>query len=402
MRVLVLSTWCPVPPDNGSRIRAYHLLTALASGHEVTAITFDPAGTLVGAVESSRMVGDVSVRPVGADPFRYTRLPQWLKFASPVPVSLWPIREMRLAVDAALRDGRYDAIVAFQAQVARYVLTVDGPARVIDVDTALAWQMRERYLRQAGVVARGRTWLSWRKAAAAERALFTRYQACTVSSQREVAYLQELVGPSSRVEVIPNGVDCASHRPGLAAKRPGTLIYSGALTYSANYDAMRYFTQDIFPMVRAECPDATLRITGSTSGVDIAALGMDGVTLTGYLDDVRPAVAESSVCVVPLREGGGTRLKILEAMALGTAVVSTTKGAEGLDVVDGEHLLIADDPAEFATGTVKLLRDAGLRERLSANARRLVEKHYDWAAIGGLFRQVVERAVAEKRDGRHG
>jgi len=118
------------------------------------------------------------------------------------------------------------------------------------------------------------------------------------------------------------------------------------------------------------------------------------VEFTGYVQDIRPIVAGSAVCVVPLRQGGGTRLKILEAMALGTAVVSTSKGAEGLDVMDGVHLLIADDPAAFASATRSLLQDAGLRDRLVTNARRLVEERYDWREIGGRFVSLVEGTVA--------
>jgi glycosyltransferase involved in cell wall biosynthesis len=115
------------------------------------------------------------------------------------------------------------------------------------------------------------------------------------------------------------------------------------------------------------------------------------------VDDVRPVIAGSAACVVPLRQGGGTRLKILEAMALGVPVVSTRKGAEGLDVVDGEHLLLADGPRDLAAASVRLLQDGALRARLAANARALVEQRYDWRAIGAAFTDLVEDAVLRKR-----
>ena len=120
--------------------------------------------------------------------------------------------------------------------------------------------------------------------------------------------------------------------------------------------------------------------------------------LSGYVEDVRPVIAGSAVCVVPLRQGGGTRLKILEAMALGVPVVSTTKGAEGLDVVDGAHLLLADEPHDFAAATVRLMRDGALRARLAEQARARVEERYDWRAIGAGFASLVEEAVERRRE----
>ena len=160
---------------------------------------------------------------------------------------------------------------------------------------------------------------------------------------------------------------------------------------------MQYFLADIYPLIKHEIPDVTLSITGSTKGVDLNGLRLDAsVHLTGYVEDIRFPVAQSAVCVVPLRQGGGTRLKILEAMALGTPVVSTSKGAEGLDVVDGEHLMIGDTPEAFADAVMRVMRDSNLRERLRCNARILVEHRYDWESIGAQFVALVEGAVKRK------
>jgi glycosyltransferase involved in cell wall biosynthesis len=199
------------------------------------------------------------------------------------------------------------------------------------------------------------------------------------------------------VEVIPNGVDCQHNQPGLAQPQPNTLVYNGALTYSANYDAMRWFLAEVYPRIKVQIPGVSLTITGATHGVDLAGLALDDtVRLTGFVADVRLPVAQATVCVTPIRQGGGTRLKILEAMALGTPVVATTKAAEGLEVTDGEHLLLADDPAAFAHRVLELLATPDLRQRLTANARRLVEQQYDWAAIGCRFVTLVEAAAARK------
>jgi len=199
------------------------------------------------------------------------------------------------------------------------------------------------------------------------------------------------------VVVVPNGVDLDRYKDDSGASEPGTLIFPGALTYSANFDAMAFFLHQIFPLVKARWPEVVLRITGKTNGVPVDRLPLDErVILTGYLDDVRPTVAQSWVCVVPLRVGGGTRLKILEAMALGTPVVSTSKGAEGLEVTQDEDILIADTPAEFADAVLRLLNDRALRARLAANGRRLVESRYGWKVIGEKLDQLLRRVVKER------
>jgi glycosyltransferase involved in cell wall biosynthesis len=170
------------------------------------------------------------------------------------------------------------------------------------------------------------------------------------------------------------------------------VIYSGSVTYSANLDAVRYFARDIFPRIRQARP-ATLVITGSTGDIDVSDLLVDGtITFTGRVPDAAHLVAHSSVSVVPLRIGGGTRLKILEAMAVGTPVVTTSKGAEGLDVEHGENILIADSPDAFAKAVLRVLDDFVLRAHLAANGRRFVERLYTWDRIGNLIEEVIDEA----------
>lgn len=391
MNILFLSTWFPFPPDNGSKIRVYHLLRALAERHQVSLVAFNP-NAHTGFVTPE----NVTVYPVFVDPFRYVQLPQVIKYLSPVPLVFWRSTEMAAVVKSLYNQTQWDVAVAIQAPVGRYALGCDIP-RVLDVDTALSYQLRQHYEAQTTRLGRWRAWLSWLKAYRYEGALFRRFQTCAVASSLEVPHVQAMAGNGSNVAVIPNGVDCAHHRPGLAEVQPHTLIYNGALTYSANYDAMRTFLAEIYPRIRQELPDVSLSITGSTKGVDLSALPLDeSVHLTGYVEDIRLPVAASAVCVVPLRQGGGTRLKILEAMALGTPVVATSKGAEGLEAVDGEHLLLADDPAAFAAATLRLLREPALRARLAANARRLVEARYDWSHIGASFVDLVEHACHKR------
>jgi glycosyltransferase involved in cell wall biosynthesis len=292
----------------------------------------------------------------------------------------------------------WDAVVAIQSPAALYALLLPIP-RVLDMDTALSYQLHEQFSRTTSPLARIRALVSWQKAHWYEAYLMRRYQAVTAVSDQELDFLRSMVsGTSCQVVLNPNGVDCVHNRPGFVAPQPRTLVYNGALTYSANYDAMQYFLAEVYPAIKAQVPDTTMKITGSTKGVDLAGLRLDdSVRLTGYVEDVRVPVAGSAVCVVPLREGGGTRLKILEAMALGTPVVATSKGAEGLNVTHERDILIADSSSGLVAEVLRLFRDQALCERLSANARRLVEREYDWGLIGGQFARLVESVVEAQR-----
>ncbi len=387
MRILALSTWYPDPPDNGSKIRAHYLLKALGVRHDVTAVAFCPAEDIERARRANEH-SQLTVRPVQADPFRHATAAPWFKFASPIPVIYWPSQAMRQTLSELAARETWDVIVAIQAPVAPYALAFRQVPKVLDIDTALSFQMHERHVAHGSA----RTWFSWQKAYLYERRLFRKFQACTLVADSELSYLQSLVrGAACQISVVQNGVDCTHNQPGLFPTRPNTLVYNGALTYNANYDAVQYFLREIYPLIRRAAPEVSLTITGSTAGVDRSGLALDeSVQLSGYVDDIRSVVGSHTVCVIPLRHGSGTRLKILEAMALGTPVVSTTKGAEGLGVRHDEHLLLADDPSTFAQHTLAMLRSPALRQRLSVQARRLVEQSYDWSLIGQRFLRLVE------------
>ncbi len=403
MRILFLSAWYPYPPDNGSKIRVYHLLRALAARHEVTLASFafatarpDQPQALAGVCREVHVVpADPSVRPGWLRALRYF---------SPQPISTLPIAAMRTATQSLLREGPWHAVIASTETMATYTLRAPASvARILEEHNAFSRWMGDRHAAATGRLNRAQTWVSWQKTRAYERRLFPRFHLVTMVSAQDRDASRELVaGNRLPIAMVPNGVDCEHHRPGIASSRPGSLVYNGAMTYSANYDAMQFFLRDVYPQVRAAVPGASLTITGSTAGVDQAGLALDDtVHLTGYVDDIRPVIAGSAACVVPLRQGGGTRLKILEAMALGVPVVSTRKGAEGLDVVDGEHLLLADTPRDLAAATVRLLQDGALRACLASQARALVERRYDWRAIGAAFTALVEETVARRREARH-
>ncbi len=395
MRILFLSTWFPYPLSQGSKIRAYYLIKSLAERHDVELVSFEDTPLEPGSIKHMQQICR-KVDVVHHNPFTRSRKKTLLGWLSPRPsvaaTSYCP--EMAARVQQLASDWEPECVIALTFITAPYTLAVHDVPRIVDVDNLMWPMLQQAHWQAQNPFGRLRSWVAYRKFRQYETWLYRKFDLSLVVSGRDRLTAVDLMGlPMIRVGVVPNGVDTSFHQPLPVEPKPNTLVYNGALTYAANYDAMDYFLREIFPLIRVQVPEAHLTITGATTNVPIAALPVNGhVTFSGYLKDIRPEVSGSWVCVVPLRSGGGTRLKILEAMALGTPVVSTSKGAEGLDIETGKHLLIGDTPNEFAAQTVRVLREPGLRTSLGAQAAQLVKDRYDWANIGRHFCNLVENA----------
>ena len=201
--------------------------------------------------------------------------------------------------------------------------------------------------------------------------------------------------PGADIRAVGTGVDTAYFHPNGAVEAPATLVFTGSMDWYPNEDAILYFIAEILPELRREVPGLSLAVVGRDPSEGLrTTCGAAGVHVTGTVADIRPYVAEAAVYVVPLRIGGGTRLKIFEALAMGKAVVATRVGAEGLPIVSGQHFLQADSPAEFAQAVVTLLKDAGRRHALGMAGRRLVEEQYSWMQVTRQFEAHCEEVVA--------
>jgi glycosyltransferase involved in cell wall biosynthesis len=399
MRILALSNWFPYPPDNGARMRIHNLLRQLAQRHEIVLLSFTGDTPSVQNIDAVRTY----CREVTAVPFRRyqpRRLKALLGFFQPSPrdvVDTYSL-EMERLVRQKLADEPFDIVAAFATGLgAGTAPCVRGMREVPRIIEELQLSIiKDRIAIQPHWYQRLRLRLTWWKLRNYAAGLLRDMNGCTVSSTREQDLLLSILPDYRPLAVISNGVDLTLYDGDFSSVEPDSLVFPGALTYKANYWAAKFFLAEVFPVVKARCPSVKLYITGRTDGVLLGGLPLqDGVVLTGYLDDIRPRVACSSICVVPITVGGGTRLKILEAMALGTPVVSTNKGAEGLEVTPGQDILIADEPTEFANAVLQLLDDPALREKLAANGRKLVQERYGWNRIGkkleSFLCQVVER-----------
>jgi glycosyltransferase involved in cell wall biosynthesis len=389
MRILFLSTWMPYPPTNGSKLRAYNLLRVLAQRHAVTLITLAPSGTEPPAAALRALCTDVHVVP--ATPFHPRSLRALAGTVLGTPRSLVATfsASMVRCIEATLSRGDIDAVVASQLPTARYAPVFSAtPAVFEEVELGVLWDEFTRAPTALGRARYGLTWLKHRRYLAG---LLRHFRACTVVSEPERRLICAAVPGAPRVDVIPNAVDATAAARVVAERDADGPIFAGPLGYEPNLDAMQWFAADIFPEIRRGWPAAHLTITGDPAGRALPPTL--GIAVVGQVDDIGLAVASAAVSVAPIRLGGGTRVKILEAMALGTPVVATSKAAEGLDVVHGEHLLIADDGREFADHVVHLLNDPALRHRLSVQGRDLIARQYDWAVVGPRFAALLEEVV---------
>jgi len=390
MRILFLSRWFPYPVNNGSKLRIYNLLRGLSQYHDVTLLSFaDQPGADPEAPEIREICS--KVRAIPWKEFSPNTLRARLAVLSFQPRSIVDTfsSEMAQTITEFLNEQLYDLVIASQLQMAAYYPYFQDALAIFEEleigffhDRAFSVEGTMR-LRQA---------LTWFKLRRYLSRLLDAYQACTVASAQERQLVAEnFPGYTKPIEVIPNCLDIEEYKNVTAERKPNTLIFTGPFTYRANYDAMIWFVGEVFPLILKEVPDTHLIITGDHGNLPLPA--SKNITLTGYVDDIKILIASSSVSVAPLLSGGGTRLKILEAMALGTPVVATPKGAEGLDVISGEHLILANSPAEYADCVIKLLNDENLRLQFAEKAQMLVQDKYNWGRALSDYSRLINNIV---------
>jgi polysaccharide biosynthesis protein PslH len=391
MKILFLSQWFPYPTNNGSKLRIYNLLRGLAQQHEVTLLSFaDQSDVDADVPEIRSLCREVQVIPW--KPFEPHGWHARLGFLSLTPRSVMdtfsPKMEQQIVQSLTKRD--YDLVIASQWGVASYSHCFRGQAALLEeIEVGVPY---EQFTYATSAWSRFRHGLTWAKQRYYLARLLRDYRACTVVSDQERQLILKTIPTDTAVEVIPNCINLADYSDVHETPQPNHLIFTGSFRYSANHEAMVWFLQEIYPRLQAQVPETHLTITGDHANLPLPPA--KNVTLTGFVADVRPLIASATVSVVPLLVGGGTRLKILEAMALGTPVVTTSKGAEGLEAQPGEHLLIADTPEAFAEAVTRILKEPELRQRLADQAYQLVAKKYDWTTTMPRFLNLVERVAA--------
>ena len=391
LRVLFLAHRLPFAPDRGDRIRSYHIIRYLARRHRVWLVA--PADQ---AVDEAQL-RDLRTVCEGVDvaTLPRTRMVRAVGCAlttMPLTVPLFSSPALKTIAAERLRTLHFDLIYIYCSAMASYVPSGVGPPTVIDFIDADS----QKWFDYAGQSRLPLKAVYWREGLALrryERRLALACRHAFVTSERDGAILRRL-SPGVSVTTIPNGVAIAPLQR--AVPDQPRLVFTGVMDYWPNVDAMIYFVDEIYPLVRAQVPAADLVIVGQTPGPQIRRLARRrGITVTGWVPDVHPYLHSSAVFVAPLRIARGIQNKILEAMAAGVPVVSTAAGLGGIEAVPGRDVLVGDTADSFATHTVRLLRDRGLRDRLGQAGRRFVSNHHQWDVHLARLEQVLLEVVHE-------
>lgn len=397
-RLLVISPRFLFPMDQGGKIRTANILKRMKGGaFEITLASPAPDDSDAYAADTA----SVCDRFISWPEPRPSHLRRVRALLDSIPVAAATDRSAagRRAIEAALAETPDVALVDFPHAA---VLLPDriGPASVMFTHNVEA-EIFERHAK----VARGPMRLVWqdqtRKMRAFEGATLRRFDSVIAVSARDAKALAELYA-LKRVEPVDTGVDLdfyAFQRAERAAEfgpAGGTVVFTGAMDWRANIDGIAFLMDEVWPSVLRARPDAKAVIVGRNPPEDLVTSARDrGLAwrFTGFVDDIRPYVAEGHVYVIPLRVGSGTRIKAFEAMAMGRPVVSTTVGVEGLDVAHEQHYLAADTAPEFAAAILRLLDDAQLRDRLARAARGRVEERFSWSHVARQFETICLRAL---------
>jgi len=399
MRVLWLNAGLLLPLDKGGKLRTWHVMRHLATRHAITYLSFEDGSQTHADRAGMREVCERLITvpredaPKGTWRF-YAGAARYV--ADPVPYAVAKYRSSayRLRVAELLARERFDAVVCdFLPPAVNIPKRLPCPAILFTHNVeAEIWRRHAETARHIG--SRALLAQQWRRMLRFERAAVGRFDLVLAVSEADGRTLDRLYPGTLRapVHVVQTGVDTAFFTPSGTAPDRAHLVFTGSMDWLPNEDGVAYFCRQILPLIRRSEPDATLSIVGRSPTPAVKKLAeIPGVEVTGRVDDVRPHVARGAVYVVPLRIGGGTRLKIFEAMSMAKAVVSTAVGAEGLPVTSGRDVTIADEPVRFAQAVVHMIRDDSARRAIEAAARRLVVDKYDWSAVTADFESALER-----------
>lgn len=402
MRILWLKTELLHPVDRGGRIRTYAMLKALRRHHHITYAALDGGAVPEARALASEYAHEVVTFPFDAPARRSIgfALGALRNLASSLPFTVWrflstPMRQWVAEADAS---GRYDVIVCdFLFPAGNLPATRRTPTVLFEHnveaqiwkrlgDTATGW--KRMYLRQ-----------QWQRVAGYEAEQCRGVDQVVTVSVDDSELIRRQYG-AERVGEVPTGVDTDSIRPsGNVAREPGHLVFLGAMDWLPNEDGVGFLLDEILPRVRAERPDVRVSLVGRNPSSRLRAMAerTPGVEVTGTVPDVRPYLERASIMIVPLRIGGGTRLKILEGMAMELPVVSTTIGAEGLPLVPGEHILLADSGADFAKAILELLSDPTGAAALGARGADLVRSRHGWDRAAERFSDLCDAAIRHRQ-----
>ncbi len=406
-RMLFICQTLPYPPDGGVNIRTFNILKILANRFDIDALFFfrraerSSTAAVVAGLDGLRSFAKVAAFPIPQE-HRRTRL-VWDHLRSvgrhePYTRYTYESGRFHRALRECVTAVRYDLVHVDSLDLAAYLPLVRHLPVVLTHHNVESELLKRRATTLTNPLARAYLAVQGGWLRDTEQKWCPEVALNLTTSQTDLEKLSS-IAPTARFAVVPNGVDTETFRPS-ADHVEGGVVFVGGTNWFPNRDALDHFCEDILPELRALGVEPPVRWVGRASPEDRDDYSARySVDLTGYVDDIRPLVARAACYVVPLRVGGGTRLKILDAWAMGKAVVSTSIGCEGLEAHDGENILIRDSPADFARAIKHVLEDNALRTRLGSAARRTAEDTYSWTVVGRDLHRHYDRVIREARGG---
>jgi sugar transferase (PEP-CTERM/EpsH1 system associated) len=398
MRVLHFAPRVCWPLDTGAKLRNYHLARVLSEKAEVTLLAFTDAEQSLEQLEKFYE----QVIAVPRDPgYTLSKIIRGTLGNTPLPVLNYTTGSMKHALEKVLRERNFDIVQVEGIHLMSYLPIIAAPhprpLMICDWHNVESELMGRYSGREPNILKRAYAGKTARLMGDFERRAMREFDAHVAVSQRDAQQLRSL-NRDARVFVIENGVDTAHYEEGAidgGLRKPNRIVFVGSMDYHANIDGAVSFARDVWPGLRERHPELTFTVVGRDPASEVRELrSTPGIKVTGTVDDVRPFYREALAAVVPLKVGGGSRLKILEAMAAGVPVVSTTLGAEGLEVHDGEDILIADTNEQLAEKIVSVIESEELRQRISAAGHVLVAERYDWSRLGANLFEKYQQLLA--------
>lgn len=384
MKLLFLSPYLPSPPQSGAPRRVHGLISELARRHEVSLIALvapgEDTGTALQATGQycSEVVTVQSERLDRALSHKRKRIIQLRSLLHPHSYERLTYHHppFQWALDRLVAQHDFDVITTEHSQLACYRLP--HTARLVLDEHNIEYDiLRRTTSAERPSLRKLYNRINYLKLRREERAAWQQYDGVTLTSERDERLLRR-DAPDKPTAVIPNAVDTDFFRPSAAPTEPDTILFFGAINYYPNTDGLLFFLDEVFPRIKRQRPSARLYIVGQLPPPAITERAGEDVVVTGLVEDIRPYIERAAVVIAPLRIGGGTRLKIVEAMSMGKAIVSTRIGAEGLDVSDGVDILLGDTADDFAGQVLRVLADTALAQRLGEAARQRAESQYGW------------------------
>lgn len=397
MRILMITEGFPFPPTDGVKLKVYHMLKGLSMKHDIFLLSFVDSKLDVNFGEIELFCRQIEL--VSKNQRSFTLLRTILNIFERTPFSLKPYNshKMKRRLKKILEHEQFDIVHLDMANTAQFIDLVSHMPTLIAPHDSITLNLKRRSKLEKNFFRRVYQYIQWKKWERYESEMYAKFGKCFVVSDVDKEVLLSL-NPEIDIAVAPNGVDVDFYKSLGSKPEKASLIFSGSMGSFQSVDAILYFCETIYGNLKAVMPDLELYIVGKNPPHSVKQLTQDkSITVTGYVEDIRPFIDKSTIYVCPIRSGSGIKNRLLEAMAMSKPIVAFAKSCEALNVTHMKDIWLANNPQEFTRGILTLLDDQALREEIAYNARQLVEREYSWGRSINIIEKSYEEAIRKKK-----